>query len=154
MAASEYITAAELKLLGSMPSEDVDDLEARYPGLVSTTTIAVSGMFDAKLRKRYVAPFEEPYPQALKLAVAQWVSYRLWLKRGWNPSSAHNQAITDDYDAAKAWLDEAANSQDGLVELPRREEGLGPGAVNAGGPLAYSEASPYDWTDRQIERVR
>lgn len=146
---SDYIDIAELKMLGSMPAEDVDDVEARYPGITAATITAVSGMFDARLRKRYAVPFEAPYPQPLKMAVSGWVAYRLWLKRGFNPSAEHNGSIELDYTEAKEWLSEAANSETGLIELPKKEEPLGPGAVSAGGPLGYSEASPYAWTTLQ-----
>lgn len=150
---SQYTSIDDVKQLGSMPAEDIDELEALYPDITDRTATAVSGLFDARLRKRYAVPFRTPYPTSLQMAVAAWVAYRLWLKRGFNPSTAHGSAIERDYEDAKEWLREAADSQNGLVELPLREEELGPGAVSAGGPLGYSEASPYDWTDRQIEQV-
>lgn len=151
---SQYVVVAETKLLGSMPAEDIDALETLYPGLHDATATAVSGMFDARLQKRYAAPFQSPYPDVLKFKVAHVVVYRLWLKRGYNPSSAQDAAIRQDNDDAEAWLREAADSKDGLVELPAKQgTPLGASAVDSGGPLGYSEASPYAWMDRQSEAV-
>lgn len=132
-----------------MPAEDVADLEIRYPGIVSKTCIKISGMFDARLRKRYAAPFETPYPDALVFNVALEVAYRLWLKRGFNPTSAQDSAIVQDHTDAMAWLKEAADSEKGLLELPKKEDGLNAGGVSAGAPLSYSEQSPYVWADNQ-----
>ena len=151
---SQYVTKAETKLLGSMPSEDIDALDTLYTGLHDATATAVSGMFDARLIKRYAAPFAAPYPDSLKQMVAQWVAYRLFIKRGFNPSSAQDAAIRQDYEDAQAWLKEAADSKDGLVELPTRQATpSGSSAVDSGGPLGYSEASPYAWMDVQAEAV-
>lgn len=137
-----------------MPPEDIDALEILYPGLTLKLVTAVSGMFDARLRKRYAAPFQSPFPDALKLAVIQVAAYRLWLKRGFNPSAAHNDAIKEDKDSALEWLKEAADGEKGLIELPPKEEALGTSAINVGSPLGSSEQSPYVWTDRQAIKGR
>jgi len=147
---SEYVTTEEVKTLGSMPAGDVDALETQQPGLVVATIRAVSGIFDARLVKRYAAPFATPYPDPLKFNVAREVAWRLWLKRGFNPSSAMDQTLEKDHLEALEWLREAADSEKGLVELPARQATPGEAAaVNAGGPFGYSEASPYVWTTAQ-----
>lgn len=151
---SAYVTTAELKLLGSMPSEDIDALESRYAGVTSATIVAVSGRFDSRLAKRYASPFQAPYPDSLKLAVAQEVAYRLYLKRGFNGAVEQDQAIAKDHDDAEAWLKEAVDGEKGLVELPViQATPAQAAAVNVGGPFGYAEASPYEWTDVQSEAV-
>lgn len=150
---SSYATIDQVKTFGVMPAEDVDDLEARYPGVVAANVTGISGQFDASLVKRYAAPFVAPYPDSLIFNVVQVVVLRLYLKRGFNPSSAQDAQIIKLADAAMAWLRDAADSKDGLVELPIRQQ-TGPSAVNSGGPLAYGEASPYTAMDQQSLAVR
>lgn len=153
---SEYLTSDELKLLGTMPAENVDRLEQRYPGIVVATIRAVSAIADGYLRKRYkVEEFAAPFPMALKMNVAAIVSYRLYMKQGFQPTSEQDTNIRLDKEAAERWFQEAANSAEGLIELPLRETTPPDvGAVSEGGPLFYSEASPYTWMDRQREALR
>lgn len=148
---SEYITAAELKLLGSMPGPDVDIVEAKYPGVTVATIKAVSGHFDSKLIKRYPSAFAAPYPEALKLHVARCVAWLLWLKRGYNPTGKLDQILDEDNKASLEWLNQAADAQNGLVELPNADGALGGSAATKASPLSYSETSPYVWTDAQVD---
>lgn len=149
----DYVDMAYVKAVSSMPAADIDALEALYPGTFATIATAVSRVFDGRLSKRYNAPFTAPYPEALRLHVAAVVAYRLWLKRGFNPSSEQDSLIKEDRDDALAWLKEAADSEKGLVELPLREDLTTNGVVKTA-PLAYSEQSPYAWTDSQLETGR
>ncbi|MBX3218914.1 MAG: DUF1320 family protein [Labilithrix sp.] len=148
-----YVDIDYVKLVGSMPASDVDALEALYPGTVNGVAEAVSRMFDARLAKRYAAPFSSPYPEALRWNVAQVVAAVLWQKRGYNPGSAQDAIIQENKADALAWLKEAADSEKGLVELPLREDKRVEG-VSRGGPLGYSETSPYVWTDHQRDGGR
>ncbi|MCC6557187.1 MAG: DUF1320 family protein [Polyangiaceae bacterium] len=150
-----YITIQDVKDLGTLPAEDIDDLEVRYPGLTLRIGTKISAHFDSKLAKRYATPFQQPYPDAIIDQVARVVAYRLTLKRGFNPSSEQDQLIKEEKDEALAWLSETADAQNGKVELPiRQATPPDVAAVNAGGPLGYSEASPYTWMDIQLEDVR
>lgn len=151
---SAYITSTELKLLGSMPGPDVDIVEAKYPGVTDASITAISGHFDTKLVKRYGAPFIAPYPDALKLHVARCVAWLLWLKRGYNPAGKLDQELKADNEASLAWLEQAADSERGLVELPGQQTALGASAVNKTAPLAYTEASPYVHIDVQADAGR
>jgi hypothetical protein len=136
-----------------MPASDIDELEVLYPNVVAGLAGSVSRMFDSRLSKRYAAPFASPYPEALRWNVAQVVVAALWQKRGYNPGSAQDQIIQTNKADALAWLKEAADSKDGLVELPLRENTTAEG-ISRGGPLGYTETSPYVWTDRQVEAGR
>ncbi len=151
---SEYITANELKMLGSMPGPDVDLVEVKYPGVTVATIRAVSGDFDSKLVKRYAMPFQVPYPEALKFHVARVVAWRLWLKRGYNPTGKLDELLKADNDGSLAWLDQAADAQNGLVELPGVDGVLGGSNATKASPLSYSETSPYVWADAQADAAR
>lgn len=153
---SQYTDIEIVKDLGSMPAEDIDALEVLYPGITNRLAIFYSGKINARLRKRYATPFADvpDTPVGLLICASQLVAYRLWLKRGFNPRSEHNQAIRDDYQEARDWLIEAADGQDGLIELPLREtDPPAASGVDQGGPLGYSEASPYTWTTRQLQGI-
>lgn len=151
---SQYVTIAEVKDFGTMPPADIDALEILYPGITDRTATIVSGMFDARLKKRYAAPFQAPYPDSLKFNVARVVAYRLYLKRGFNPSSEQDQAIIRDNNDAEAWVKEAADSENGLIELPAKQtDPLNDASGLKGVPLSYSEASPYTWIDVQRDRI-
>ncbi|AUX25149.1 uncharacterized protein SOCEGT47_056930 [Sorangium cellulosum] len=150
-----YVTIEDVRDLGTLPEEDIDQLEAQYPGITLRLATKISGQFDARLIKRYAAPFQEPYPDSLVDNVARVVAYRLTLKRGFNPSSEQDQLIKEEKDEALAWLKEAADSEKGLIELPRRQETPGgSSAIDKGGPFGYSEANPYLWTDAQAREPR
>jgi len=59
----------------------------------------------------------------------------------------------EQHDIAVAELKEAADSKDGLFDLPLRADTTATG-VSKGGPRGYSEASPYTNLDRQRARRR
>ena len=135
---------------GSMPAIDVEELEAQEPGLVEALAAEESAYADSFLGKRYRVPFSPPYPEALRRHVRDLVVYRLYAKRGYpQGTSRQDEVVKNDRDEAEAWLREAANSQTGLVEIgpPNATEP----EVTRGGPLSYSESSPYEWTDVQRE---
>lgn len=149
----ELVTHEELKMLGDMPPNLVDTVEAKFPGIVQGKVRAVSGLFNTKLVKRYPRAFEAPFPEALKLQVACVVAFKLWMVLGYNPEGALDQHLKTLHDEAIAWLNEAANGETGLIELPQSEEAMA-SAVDKGGPLAYTEASPYVHLDVQAAAGR
>ena len=55
--------------------------------------------------------------------------------------------LKDDVATVRTEIQQAANSKDGMWDLPSTEDA--DSAITAGGPLGYSETSPYTWTDRQ-----
>jgi hypothetical protein len=149
---SAYVDIDFVKLVGSMPAADIDALEALMPGTFVGIAESVSRVFDARLFKRYAVPFEDgKVPESIKWHVAHVVLAALWQKRGYNPGSAQDEIIQTNKNDAFAWLKEAADSKDGLVELPKRADAPGLEGVSRGGPRAYSEQSPYAWTDAQAE---
>jgi hypothetical protein len=148
----QFVDLAYVKLVGSMPPADVDAVDSLYPGTFDAIAVAVSSMFEARLSKRYATPFEAPYPESLRWAVAHVVAAELWAKRGYNPSGA-DEIIQRRKQEALDWLKEAADSKDGLLELPKRADTIGASGVTKGGPIATSQASPYEWIDDQARAL-
>lgn len=154
---ARYIDLEYLKLVGNVPPAVLDECEEQTPGRIDKVIEAVCRFVDGRLAKRYSTPFGEPVPEAIKMAVAAIVSHHLRVQIGFDPGSQQDQLIVDAKNEAFAYLKEAADSKEGLVELPLREPPPGQkdaGGVRRGGPLGRSDASPYDWTDRQRARVR
>lgn len=107
---------------------------------------------NARLRKRYETPFATPYPEIVRGWLVALVTPLLYRRRG--VDSSDEQIVAVDA-AAKAALDEmkeAADAVDGLFDLPLKQDDTS-SAISKGGPLGYSEASPYTWTDVQREAV-
>jgi hypothetical protein len=76
------------------------------------------------------------------------VDVAVWQKRGANPQDPTIGEALKERDAALAELKETADSKDGLFDLPLNDQ-VGESAVRHGGPLMYTEASPYVSADRQ-----
>lgn len=110
---------------------------------------------ESRLMKRYLAPFAAPVPQIVIGWLVALVTLDVFSKRGFNPGSAQDEeAIIGRAQRARDEIKEAADSKDGLFDLPVRQDLPGTSAVTRGGPLSYSEASPYTWTDKQAELAR
>lgn len=149
-----YLTLALWKARTKMASADVDDLEGREPGKIDSFLLARSERaLNARLRKRYAAPFVAPYPEAVLSWLTDLVTFDAFMLRGFNPSSMQDQLVADEAKRAEAEILEAANSDVGLFDLPLRQDTTTSG-IARGGPFGYAEASPYAWIDRQRERVQ
>lgn len=169
-----YLSREFLEVFGSMSKADLDDLDERAEEIFGVADLdaalviiggSVSRLFDAKLTKRYVTPFgldsEDVFslarvPEVVQVNVCDVVSYHLWSKRGFNPSSTSDEdAIIGARDRALAWLNEAADAEKGFVELPRRPlEETDVSAITKGKPKVHSEQSPYVWTREQSKHGR
>lgn len=148
-----YLTLAEFKALSLIPATHVDELEVQEPGWVLAQLDSKSRWIDARLRKRYAAPFVvAPVPQQVLEWLTRIVTWRCYLKKGVDPTDAQVADIVEDGKAAEREVAEAASSVVALFDLPLRQDQPGTGIVK-GGPLSSSEASPYTWTTRQRERA-
>lgn len=145
-----YLDIAGLKLRTPMPDEDVDALPVQF---VLERLSVGSSEIDGKLRKRYAAPFAEPVPPIIVGWLSDIVTPELYLRRGWNPGNEQEATIVAAAERARAQMQEAADSAEGLWDLPLRADTTAEG-VSKGGPLGYSETSPYDWRDAQAEAIR
>jgi hypothetical protein len=132
-----------------MPSEEVDQLPSGF--ILSRLAIGQSEI-DSVLRKRYAAPFLELVPEVIKGWLTDIVTPEIYLRRGWDPGTEQAQSIIAAAARAREQMQQAANAVDGLWDIPLRENVTDEG-VTKGGPLAYSEQSPYEWTDRQVEAI-
>ncbi len=136
-----------------MPDEDVDRLESLYSGFIDAQIALAQGWCEARLRKRYAIPFVAPIPEIFLGWVVALVTLAAYQRRGWNPSSAENELIRSAATDARLEVKEAADSKDGLYDLPLRQDSTESG-VSKGTPLGYSEADPYSWMDVQRDTVR
>lgn len=146
-----YLTTTEFRALTLLPVNVVDAAEAQSPGWLAAQLEAVSRRMDARLAKRYAAPFATPYPTVLQEWLAHIVSHRCYLKRGVNSLDEQAQEYRAQHDTALAELEQAANSETGLFELPLHEDIPGGTGVARGNSRSYSEQSPYVWMDAQAD---
>ncbi len=88
-----------------------------------------------------------PVPETLLRWLTDLVTSDVATRHGVNTNDPLWDKIEKRADLARTQVQEAANSKDGLWDLPLSED-LG-SAVDTGGPTAYSEQSPYAWTYAQ-----
>jgi hypothetical protein len=74
-------------------------------------------------------------------------------KRGTNPQDPMVTLLVDEVARVREEVQQAADGKDGLWELPATDDAAN-GAVNVGGVLSYSEASPFVSADRQEREGR
>jgi phage gp36-like protein len=142
-----YLTLAEFKLRSTIPPEFVDEIETLQPGWPLAQLEQESRWIDSRLRKRYTVPFAAT-PEAVRGWLAKIVTLRCWQRRGFDPTDQSLVHAIDEAKVAKSEVEEAANGNTGLIELALADAAHASG-VSRGGPLVYSESSPYAWTDMQ-----
>jgi phage gp36-like protein len=143
-----YLTIAQLKTRTLAPAAYVDAVEAAEPGWTAQALDTTSAWIDSRLRKRYAAPFSAPYPETVCGWVEAIVTERLYLKRGIDATDQQLERIQALADRARDEVKEAADSKEGLFDLPLRADTTEDG-ISKGTPLGYGEASPYTWADNQ-----
>lgn len=143
-----YLTLTEFKDRTTMPASYVDALDMLRPGWVEAQIATVSSWLDARLSKRYAVPFADPCPELVKKWTTDLVTMRCWSRRGYDPTTDDMQEVLTELKLTRDEITEAANSDTGLFELPLRGNTTAEG-VSKGAPLAYSEQSPYVWTNKQ-----
>lgn len=152
MAGSLYVDLPTFTTLATIPRADVQRFEADNPGFIAARSALHQAWIDARLKKRYVVPFDFDEPPTI---VVMWLVALLTLdvfeRRGYNPSTAEIQPMRDAATRALDEVREAADAEKGLFDLPLLADASASG-VTAGGPLAYTETSPYVFTDQQAEQ--
>lgn len=155
MSSPAWLTLAQFKARSVMPAEDVDRLETQYAGFVAQQLASYQAWIEGRLRKRYAIPFDAASPpETARAWLTALVTVAAYQRRGWNPASAENELIIQAAATAREEIKEAADSDVGLFDLPRREDAAEGSGVERGGPFGYSEASPYVWTTGQAEAGR
>lgn len=148
-----YLDLDEYKEYSVLPSVDIDDVETIQAGWIDRKLRAISYAVDARLRKRYSVPFSTPYPDAVCDWVARLLDPLLLKKRGVDATDEQFVSIAEDAQMAREEIKEASNAEIGLFDLPALDT-ADASAISKGGPLGYSEASPYVGMDVQEEIAR
>lgn len=150
---ASYLTLARYRLLAAIPGVYIDDVEHAAPGFTESQLEIFSAWLDSKLAKRYAAPFRAPYPIVIEPWLARLVTPQVMLKRGVNSTDEQWTHIVDQEKTTRTEVQEAANAETGLYDLPLRADTDASG-IARGFPAGYSEASPYVWTTIQAQRAR
>lgn len=150
---ASYLLLAAFRLRTLMPQVDIDVVEAETAGFTLGRLTTWSAKIDTRLRKLYAVPFLVPVPETVLEWLTKVVTFELYVKRGVDPSDQSIALIRADKEQAEAELKEAADSKDGLFDLPLRD-GQDASARTKGGPLSYIEVSPYVAFDLQREDGR
>jgi Protein of unknown function (DUF1320) len=145
---SVYLTDSEFRLMTLLPVNVIDEVETRTAGWLTQQLTSVSSRIDARLTKRYDIPFVAPYPTTVQEWLTHIVSWRCYLKRGVNSLDSEAAEYKAQHDQALKEIEEAANSDIGLFELPRRQDQPNKSGVTRGGTRGYTEQSPYVSQDR------
>ena len=154
---ASYLDVAGFKLLTLAPAQLVDDIETAaptgQPGWLDSQLSYWSAWIDSRLSKRYAAPFAAPYPVAVTGWLARIVTLQLYLKHGVDATDNQYNDIREQDTVARAEIKEAADSETGLFELPLRADTTASG-ISKGAPFFASDASPYKWTDDQMQQAK
>lgn len=143
-----YLDLAAFKLRSAAPPELIDALESFQVGWVGQQLTSASAWLDARLNKRYDAPFADPPPEIVQDWVARIVTLRCYLRRGVDPADEQFQEIKRQAALAEAEIKEAAEAVNGLFDLPLRADTNSTG-INRGRPRHRSEHSPFVWSVKQ-----
>lgn len=153
MSSDSYLDVAGWKTRTIMPSANADALDASAPGFLAARLKFHTSRMNVRLRKRYAAPFADPVPEVVLGWLDALVTVDAYQKLGWNPADEQAKEVIDARTTALAEIKEAADSKDGLFDLPLRQDTTEEG-IAMGAPLGYSEPDAYEWTDAQAEAVR
>jgi hypothetical protein len=129
---------------------DPDKIARRdnWLAFVDVTLVEVTDDIHDRLRKRYATPFASPVPTIILRWFRDLVMPRLYEARGWDTTDAQAKSILDREQRANVQIEQAADSKDGLYDLPLNA-GTAMSGISLGGPIGYAEASPYTWADLQ-----
>lgn len=155
---ARYLDIDGLKLLMIVPPHHVDEVEEISPGWTLRQIDHWCRWVDSRLHKLYKVPFAahdeaEPTPPTIQTWVAQLVTLPLMMRRGVDPNDLQFDLVKEMHETARGEVLEAATGDQNHFDIPllAGENGGGP---SRGGPLSYSEQSPYVGHSRQSRRGR
>lgn len=148
-----YLTVEKFKTLSAMTGVAVDRLESIAPGWLVAKLTSRSRWIDARLTKRYAAPFAAPVPEAVEDWLARIVTPAAFIRHGVDQLDEQFQEIKADAAKAEEEIKEAAEAENGLFDLPLRADKTKSG-IAKGAPYVYSESSPTVWQRTQRRRGR
>src|SRR5688572_174189 len=103
-----YLTTAEFLDETTAPAALIAEISMQSPNWLARQLEKKSGWIDARLRKRYAAPFAVPYPEAVKDWLTRIVTHLCYLRRGYDPSDPQAAEIAAERTSAEAEVVEAA----------------------------------------------
>lgn len=140
------------------PSGDFDTPQkaarlAEWNTFIEAKLVSETSWINARLSKRYATPFAAPVLEVVLGWLAMLVTPFVYRKRGIDASD--EQMVSAEADATRTREDitKAADAVDGLYDLPLRQNTTSSG-IAKGGPLGYSETTPYALLDRQAEALQ
>lgn len=150
------LTVAQFETLSIMPPDRQAELEDRRPGFRLARLNARWNWIQAVLRKRYdVAAMAADPPETALGWLVDLATKDCYDAAGYDPSNPSDEsAIKQAFLDAKTEIKEAADSEKGMFELPLLASIEDADGVSKGGPLGYSEQSPYVWADDQADTGR
>ena len=137
---------------GSTPSLGPLIFSSAAPVVLGTTGVSVSCPSGATFSADNVYAAAPPVPETVLGWIVALVTVDLYRKRGVNPQDPQIDLLVKEAERAFAEIKEAADSKEGLFDLPASEDV--DSAVTTGGPMGYSEQSPYVWADRELHAAR
>ncbi len=153
MAEFSYLSVEEFRDETIMPAYRVDEINISSPNWLGRQLVKKSAWLDAQLRKRYAAPFAQPYPEVVKDWLARIVTHLCYLRGGVDQTDQQFQDVADDRKAAELEVQAAADAEKGLYDLPLRQDTTASG-ISKQSPRLYVEASPYAFMRDQRVRGR
>ncbi len=138
-----YLTLVTFRARTLMATGEVDVVETDVPGFIDGRIAVWTSYLHSRLAKRYgkSLPFSNPVPETILGWLTNLVTLDTLRKRGLNPADPSAEDYRADVNRTFAEVKEAADSNTGLFDLPSPEGGAS--NVTTGGPLGYSETSPY-----------
>jgi hypothetical protein len=156
-ASAPYLDLAGFTARTVMPASDITVVETKTPGKTAALIAQHQAWIDSRLRKRYAVPFNQngaTVPEVVLMWLVRLVTPDEFRARGVTPGQDDQVARIDALaDEARADIREAADSKEGLFDLPL-SDALTPSAIVQPQILSHSPASPYEWMDRQRRRGR
>jgi hypothetical protein len=147
------ITIQELKSLTNLAKGTVEVFESEDSEWLQATIDSETARVYAKLRKRYAVPFIAPVPTIVREWVAAYVDHRMLVKIGVSVGDVVIEAVKARVDATALAITDAAESVEGLTELPLNADAGASGVISPA-TFFYSETSPFRAWDLQLERGR